>query len=105
LKLNDPFRRVSDRNEAGYRTLRDRLRQEGIQDREAVGNATANMTATLVKSLALLFGLSMVVALFFPSFRIALLGINILVLLWASAAYLKTRMHLKRYLRDECGKS
>lgn len=105
MKLNDPFGRVSSRNEAGYRSLRDRLRQEGIQDKQAVGIVTANMTASLVKTLALLFGLSMVLALFFPLFRNALLGVNILALLWASAAYFKTRMHLKRYLREECGKS
>ena len=47
----------------------------------------------------------MLLALFFPSFRIALLVLNILALLWALAAYFKTRMHLKRYLREECEKS
>ncbi len=105
LKLNDPFGRVSSRNEASYRSLRDRLQQEGIRDSAAVSKVTAKMTATMVKSLALLFGLSMVLALFFPTLLIALLGINILILLWVSAVYLKTRLHLKRYLYEVCRKS
>lgn len=104
MKLNDPFGRVSRRNEASYRSLRDRLQQEGIRDSQALRRVTANMTATIVKSLVLLFGLSVALGLFFPPLRIALFGIYVLVLLWVAVVYLKTRVHLNRYLQEECGK-
>jgi len=105
LKLNDPFGRVSSRNEASYQSLRDRLQQEGIRDDEAVRRVTTRMTATVVKGLGVLIGVSVALIILFPPLRITLLGIDILIVLWVSVVYLKTRMHLNRYLLEECGKS
>lgn len=102
MKLNDPFGRVSNRNQRNYQSLRDRLHQEGIQDTEAVAAFTRNVTGTAVKLLLLLFGISLALAVFFPQFRAVLIALNLLVLLWVCAVYFQTRMHLKRYLREEC---
>lgn len=104
MKLNDPFGRVSNRNRRNYASLRDRLHQEGIRDIAAVRGFTENMTATAVKLLLLLFGIPLILAVFFPQFRGALLALGILILLWVSVVYLQTRMHLKRYIREECNR-
>ena len=105
MKLNDPFGRVSSRNEASYQSLRDRLQQEGIRDDDAVRRVTTRMTATVVKALGVLIGVSVALIILFPPLRITLLGIDILIVLWVAVVYLKTRMHLNRYLLEECGKS
>ena len=102
MKMNDPFGRVSKRDRRDYASLRDRLQQEGIRDSRAVDGLIANMNATATKLLLLLFGISLVLGVFLPSIRIGLAGTVALLLLWATVVYVKTRMHLKRYAREEC---
>ena len=63
---------------------------------------TRNMTGTAVKLLLILFGVSLLVAVFLPQSRVILIALNALVLLWVGVVYFQTRMHLKRYLREEC---
>ncbi len=99
MKLNDPFGRVSNRNQRNYQSLWDRLHREGIRDAGAVSTFTRNMTGTTVKLLLILFGVSLLVAVFLPQFRVVL---NALVLLWVGVVYFQAHMHLKRYLREEC---
>lgn len=102
MKLNDPFGRVSNRNQRSYQSLRDRLLQEGILDTPAARSFVHNMTITAVKLLLLLFGVSLTLAVFFPQFHIVLIALNALALLWVGVTYFQTRMHLHRYLREEC---
>ena len=102
MKLNDPFGRVSNRNQRNYQSLRDRLHQEGIRDASAVSTFTRNMTGTAVKLLLILFGVSLLAAAFLPQFRVVLIALNALALLWVGVVYFQARMHLKRYLREEC---
>jgi len=102
LKLNDPFGRVSKRNQRDYASLRDRFRQEGIRDAQGVKRIAENMTATAVRVVLLVLGISIAAALFFPQALAILVALNVLILLWGLSVYLKTRLHLKRYVREEC---
>jgi hypothetical protein len=102
LKLNDPFGRVSKKNRRNYQALQDRLRQEGIRDEAAIARFTANMSATALKLAMIVCGLSLMLAVVFPHFLAALLGLDVLLLLWIGVGYFQTRMHLKRYAREEC---
>ena len=102
MKLNDPFGRVANRNRRNYGALRDRLLEEGIRDSGAVRRFTANMTATALKLLLPVFAISLALMVFFPQLLAGLLALTVLIVLWVAAVYFQTRMHLKRYLREEC---
>ena len=102
MKLNDPFGRVSKKNLRNYQSLRDRLRREDIRDPAAIARFTANMTGTAVRLAMIVLGVSMALAIFFPKLFATLLALDVMVLLWISVGYIQTRMHLKRYIREEC---
>jgi len=67
-----------------------------------VSTFTRNMTGTAVKLLLILFGVSLLVAVFLPQSRVILIALNALVLLWVGVVCFQTRMPLKRYLREAC---
>ena len=102
MKLNDPFGRVASRNEETYRMLRQRLQQADIHDAAGVRLFTRNMAVTAVTLWLFFCGVCLGLAVFFPQLGPFLVILNVLVLLWAAVVYFKTRMHLKRYLREEC---
>lgn len=104
MKLNDPFGRVSKKNQRNYQSLRDRLRQEEIRDPAAIARFTTNMTGTAARLAMIIFGASMALAVFFPELLATLLTLDALVLLWIAVGYIQTRLHLKRYIREECNK-
>lgn len=102
MKLNDPFGRVSRRNLDRYAALRARLLDEGIRDTAKVRRFRQNMTATLLRLVALVSVCSAAVALPFPAARGPALLCGALALLWLIVGYAQTRLYLARYLREEC---
>lgn len=78
------------------------MQQEEIRDPAAIARFTANMTGTAVRLAMIVFGASAVLVLFFPGLLATLLAVDVLVLLWIAVGYIQTRMHLKRYIREEC---
>mgnify|MGYP001550160592 CR=1 FL=1 len=103
MKLNDPFGRVSNRNQQNYRMLRERLQQAGVRDAAGVSVFIRNMSVTAAKVWLIFCAVCIGLAVFLPQLQTVLLAINVLVLLWLAVVYFKTRMHLNRYLREECG--
>ncbi len=100
MKLNDPFGRVSRREQHRYKTLEQRLRGEGVLDADSLQRFTRGATATILKLSAIILVLSATLALVFPGLRSLLLLLDVLLLLWLSAGYLQTRLYLKRYRRE-----
>ena len=60
------------------------------------------MSVTAAKLWLFFCALCLGLAIFLPQLQTILLVLNVLVLLWLGVAYFKTRMHLNRYLREEC---
>ena len=100
VKLNDPFGRVSRREQHRYKILEQRLRDEGVLDADSLQRFTRGATATILKLSAMILVLSATLALVFPGLRSLLLVLDVLLLLWLSAGYLQTRLYLKRYRRE-----
>lgn len=102
MRLNDPFGRVSRRDRARYDALRDRLRQAGVRDAQALQGFAANISATMRRLLWVLLAVSFVLILLFPGALGPIILIATLVLLWLVVSYVQTRLYLKRYRREEC---
>jgi hypothetical protein len=100
VKLNDPFGRVSRREQERYRVLEQRLRDEGILEVGALHRFTHRLTATILKLAGAVLVASAALALVFPKSCSLILMLDVLLLLWLSANYFKTRVYLKRYRRE-----
>lgn len=102
MKLNDPFGRVARRDRARYSALKDRLQQANILDARALQGFIDNVTATMLRLLAVILAAAMVLALLFPEASGLIMLLAALVLLWLAVSYVQTRLYLRRYRREEC---
>lgn len=102
MNLNDPFARVARRSQRDYQAMCDRLREEGIQDAEAVAKFAGNMSRLALRLTVIILGLSLLLVLVFPHLQGIFVALGMLALLWISVSYFRTRMHLKKYRQEEC---
>ena len=103
MKLNDPFGRVSRREQERYRMLEQRLRDEGILDTGALNRFAHRLAVTILKLTGAVLVASAALALVFPGSSSLIVMLDILLLLWLAAGYFKTRIYLKRYRRENLG--
>ena len=99
MSLNDPFGRVSRRQNDAYRRLRDQLRQQGIVTPPAVRQAQHRLRQTSLRLLAIIIAAAALGGVLFPDLRAVIAVTIALVLLWLGSSYLQTRTHLNTYLR------
>lgn len=100
MQLNDPFGRVSRRQQQAYASLRSQLRQQGMHTSagaRAARDKLGRTTLHLALIVAVLFG---AVAVLFPALQGAAVVTAALVLVWLTSSYLQTRAHLNNYLDE-----
>lgn len=100
MDLNDPFGRVSRRNQQSYQLFKRHLQQHGITDSHRLGEFSKRATYMLLKLLGLLFGTLGLLILVFPTALPALMLLCGTAALWGLARYLQTRLYLNRYRRE-----
>ncbi len=102
MKINDPFGRVSRRNQQQYDAFRQQLREMGVDNADQCLIFTRNATLTFVKIAAVMAVISLVVFIALPKLIAPLVVIDVLVLLWLAGSYIQLRVQMNRYRREEC---
>ncbi len=100
MKLNDPFGRVGRRDQAKYETIKQQLQSAGIDSTGALTTAQRNINRSVLTLLAVVIGMAALFALLAPATRGIVGTFGALILLWISANYVQTRLHLRRYRRE-----
>ncbi len=103
MKLNDPFHRVDRKRQQNYHAFRDRLVQQGIRDRDSALAVAQSMSRNALVLAALLLLVTLVAALLLPQAVGIVLSCAILGGLWIGTIFFQARMHLKRYMLEQCG--
>ena len=102
MNLNDPFQRVGRKRQRTYEALRDNLLQQGVRDYDAalmVSNAMSR-NATVMSGVVLFA--TVVLVLIFPNAAGVVFVFALLAAIWIGATFFQARMHLKRYMLEEC---
>lgn len=102
MKLNDPFGRVARRDRDQYAALRQRLRQAGVRDQDAVRNFARRTRSTLMRVVLLVLAGAAGMMLLFPDMRGPIVALAVLILAWIGVGYFRTQVYLSRYRREEC---
>lgn len=102
MKLNDPFGRVNRRQHSAYLALRDRLRAQGVRDTDAVAGIATHMSRTALWLVLATVLLGAMTTLVIPALAGVTLVLGILALIWIGMNFFQARMHLKRYVLQEC---
>jgi ABC-type xylose transport system permease subunit len=100
MSLNDPFGRVSRRQEYAYRQCREQLREHGIDDPEAARQRAREVGRTLLMLVLIVTLAGTVAAVLFPDQRTVIAVVAALLLLWLASSFLQTRTCLTRYLNE-----
>jgi len=102
VKLNDPFGRVARRDQGQYATFKQQLRQAHVTTADGVRTFAHNASTTMLRLVVVTAGGTTLMGLLFPAARGLAAAVAALVLIWLAASYVKTRLYLARYLREEC---
>lgn len=100
VQLNDPFGRVSRRQQQAYVGFRKQLRQQGIDSASKVRSARTGLTRTTLRLTLLIAALFGGTAMLFPGLKGVTLVTAGLVLVWLASSFLQTRAHLNNYLNE-----
>jgi uncharacterized membrane protein YcaP (DUF421 family) len=102
VKLNDPFGRVSRRQQQTYAALCARLKQQGVNDIASVQTFVARVRTLAIGSVIGVIAVTLILSAVLPTLG-GLIGVlGALALIWLATSYLQTRMYLRRYLNEEC---
>ncbi len=102
MKLNDPFGRVNRRQHSAYLVLRDRLLSQGVLDTAAAAGIATHMSRTALWLVLATVLVGSVIALVIPGLSGVSVVLGILMLAWIGVHFFQARMHLKRYVLQEC---
>lgn len=101
MKLNDPFNRVSKRQNGVYDSLRKQWDAQGVVDRKVAIRIGHDMRKTALQLTAAVVAPGLILGWLFPEARGLLLMLGVLILLWMVSNYLLASMHLRRYINEE----
>ena len=102
MKLNDPFGRVSRRQQQTYAALCARLKRQGVNDMASVHTFVARVRTLALGSVIGVIAITLILAAVLPTLGGLIGVIGALALIWLATSYLQTRMYLRRYINEEC---
>ena len=105
MNLNDPFGRLQSKRQKEYESLRDSLKETGLDN-------LADAQALLDKiqrrgrwGLTMIVPTTLLLALILPQLRALVLICGALAVFWLFKTVLNSRKYVKRYIQEELGGS
>ena len=101
MKLDDPFGRLAARDQRGYDSLRDKLRQAGVNSTGAAEDIMERTRRNVLTFAAMaLFG-AVLIYLLFPQMAPIAIALAIFLLVNAGSALIRGRRYIKRFIDEE----
>ena len=101
MNLNDPFGRLASRDERDYQSLREVLRNEGVDNPESADAILEKLRKRFLGTVAVVFVVALLSIVLFPEFRVIPIVIAILILFWVVTTMVSGRRHIRRYVEEE----
>ena len=101
MKIDDPFGRKARKQESNYVSLREALKQAGVETAADVRHCARNITRNAVVMVVLSLLSVLLAALMYPAALGVVAVLAAVVMLWVAVTTLNGRRHLQRYLREE----
>lgn len=103
MKMNDPFGRVTQRQEGQYASLKETLIRTGVDNEETAKLCLKSMLVTAARFVSVIAVVSIVAIIFLPKMKPITLTVAGLALLWVVTSSLNGRRFVKRYMKEELG--
>lgn len=101
MKMNDPFGRVSQKQESQYASLREALIRTGVTTKESADLCLKSMLVNAFRLTAVIVVACIVFVILLPKSAPISMTIAGLALLWVAVSTLNGRKFVKRYIAEE----
>ncbi len=101
MKLSDPFGRMESRHQRGYESMRDMLRNNGINTPEAALAIIRQSKERAQKYIAVAMAVSLLVALLWPEGITFTLCLALLLAVWVITSAVNGQRYIRRYIDEE----
>lgn len=101
MNLNDPFNRLSRKQQNEYVALRASLKKSSINTQSEVEALLKNIhqRALIFTTLVIISAIS--ILLFLPKLKVFVIILSVLSLLWLMNITIKGQSYIKRYIKEE----
>ena len=101
MNLNDPFGRLASKRQKEYESLRDTLKEKGLNNREDAQTLLQKLRQRGIWGVAIVVPSSLALALIFWELRAFFLICGSLGAFWVIKTVLNSQEYVKRYIREE----
>lgn len=101
MNLNDPFNRLSRKQQSEYIALRESLKKSSISSQSEAEALLKNIhqRALIFTTLVIISAIS--IFLFLPKLKVFVIILSVLSLLWLMNITIKGQSYIKRYIKEE----
>jgi len=101
MNLNDPFNRLSRKQQNEYVALRTSLKESSISTQSEVEALLKNIHQRALFFTTLLIISAASIFLFMPEMKVIIIIISVISLLWLLNITIKGQSYIKRYIKEE----
>lgn len=105
MKLNDPFNRLHKKQQSEYDNFRKTLNNNSINTHTDATLLIKNINMRALYFTLIILGISAIVILIIPKFKVMVSIFAVLALLWVFTSSFKGKMYLRRYINEELSDS
>ena len=108
MKLNDPFGRMANRHQLGYESMRDTMRNSGIDTPDKAREVINQSKKRALKYMAIGIVVLLLVTWVVPKLMPVTLCLVLFWVVWIASSAINGHRYIRRYIDDEletgCGK-
>jgi len=101
MKLNDPFGRMESRHQLGYESMRDTMRNSGIDTPDEAWEAIRRSKKRALKYLSIGMAVLLLVTLLLPKTVPVTLSLAVFLVVWIVSSTINGQRYIQRYIDDE----
>ena len=101
MKFNDPFGRMEKRHQLGYESMRDTMRNSGIDTPDAAWETIRQSKKRALKYLCIGTAVLLLVTLVLPKLMPVTLSLALFLVFWIATSTINGQRYIQRYIADE----
>ncbi len=101
MKLNDPFGRLESRHQAGYESMRDTLRANGIDTPEAARETIKRSKRHGLKYIGAGMAVLLPLILLLPKALPVTLSLALFLVVWVASSTYNGQRYIQRYIDED----
>lgn len=101
MNLNDPFGRLQSKRQKEYESLRDSLKEVGLNNLEDAEALLEKLKRRGLMGVAIIVPAALLIALLLPGLRAFVLACGLLAIFWLVKTTLNSREYVQRYIQEE----